>query len=125
MALVLNRLTTFRSWRFCRQFLRLAALAGMVWGLAASPAPAGEQAAREAANYPSRFYGTVESLPRERIGTWVVSGRQIMVTRETRITEKHGRPEPGAYVEVEGSNTGATFTAREISVKRAKQAERP
>lgn len=111
--------------RFFRLIGWLAAVVGIVSGLAVHPAPAGDHEAREAGKYESKFYGTVDSLPQDRIGIWVVNGRQIVVTRETRIKEKHGRSEPGAYVEVEGSNTGETFTAFEISVKRAKQQERP
>lgn len=89
------------------------------------PTPTGDHAARETGRYESKFYGIVDDLPQDRIGVWVVNGRQIVVTRDTRIKEKHGRPEPGAYVEVEGSNTGTTFTASEIAVKRAKTEPEP
>lgn len=101
--------------------VRLAAIAGIASGLAVHPAMADDHGQREPGRHESKFYGTVDNLPQDHIGVWVVNGRQIMVTRDTRIKEKHGRPEPGAYVEVEGSNTGATFTASEISVKRSKQ----
>ena len=39
----------------------------------------------------SKFYGTVQKIPPERVGTWVVNGREILVTRETRIREEYGR----------------------------------
>jgi hypothetical protein len=69
--------------------------------------------------YESKFYGTVEKLPQGMIGTWVINRRDIAITRETRIIERHGKAAPGAYVEVEGVNTGKAFTAHRIEVKRS------
>jgi hypothetical protein len=69
----------------------------------------------------SKFYGTVQKIPPERVGTWVVNGREILITRETRIREEYGTVVEGAYVEVEGNNTGKTFTACKVEVKRAKK----
>jgi hypothetical protein len=83
---------------------------------------AGEQGS--GGNYESNIYGTVEKTPQDEIGTWIVNGRDIIVTRDTRIKEKHGKAEPGAYVKVEGNVTGKTFTAYEIEVKRSKQKDR-
>ncbi len=106
--------------RLFRKTFWLAVVAGIASVLAAYPAPTGDHEAREVGKYESKFYGTVDDLPQDLIGIWVVNGRRIVVTMETRIKEKHDRPEPGAYVGVEGSNTGAMFTASEISVKRTK-----
>jgi len=75
---------------------------------------------RRGGDYESKIYGTVEKLPQGEVGTWVVNGREIVVTKDTRIKEKHGKAEAGAYVEVEGNAAGNTFTAYEIEVKRAK-----
>ena len=69
----------------------------------------------------SKFYGTVEKIPADRIGSWTVNGREIKVTGATRIKEEYGKAVSGAYVEVEGSNTGKVFTADKIEVKRAKK----
>ncbi len=52
--------------------------------------------------YESRFYGTVEKIPEGIVGTWTVNGREITVTKDTKIEEEYGRAEVGAYVEVEG-----------------------
>jgi hypothetical protein len=87
---------------------------------------AGEDGGRRAgdhasgASVQSKIYGTIEKLPQVLVGTWVVRGREIIVTRDTVIKEKHGKPEVGAYVEVEGSVFGNAFTAYEIEVKRSK-----
>ena len=63
-----------------------------------------------------KFYGTIESLPQGGLhGTWIVSGRQVIVTRYTKIEEEHGPVAVGAYVKIEAS--ADSFTAREIEVK--------
>jgi hypothetical protein len=69
----------------------------------------------------SRFYGTVQKIPRGRCGAWIVNGRQILIARETRIVEGYGSAVVGAYVEVEGYNTGKSFNACVVEVKRAKR----
>ncbi len=69
----------------------------------------------------SKFYGAVERIPEGTVGTWVVNGREILVTRDTKVEEEYGRAEVSAYVEVEGGYSGRTFIAREIEVKRAKR----
>jgi hypothetical protein len=69
----------------------------------------------------SRFYGTVQHIPPGRAGVWIVNGRQILVVRETKIAEVYGTAEVGAYVEVEGYNTGKSFNACKVEVKRAKK----
>ena len=68
----------------------------------------------------SKIYGVIEKLTEPKTGTWIVHGREIIVTKNTRIREKHGKAETGAYVEVEGVVDGKTFTAYEIEVKRAR-----
>ena len=65
----------------------------------------------------SKIYGTVEKLPQEVPGAWIVDGNEILVTKDTFIKEDHGRPAVGAYVEVEGSYSGSTFIARKIEIK--------
>ena len=69
----------------------------------------------------SKLYGIVQKIPTDRVGIWTVNSREIQVTRETRITEEYGRVVAGAFVEVEGSNTGKVFSANKIEVKRAKK----
>ncbi len=72
-------------------------------------------------NEPREFYGTVERLAKDNDGAWIVDGKTVRVTRDTRIREKHGKAEVGAYVKVEGSYAGSTFSAREIEVKKPKE----
>jgi len=68
----------------------------------------------------NEFYGTIEKLPKDRIGTWTVSGRKIIVKNNTRIITK-GRPlKVGSVVKIEGSSQGKEFSAWKISVKEAK-----
>jgi hypothetical protein len=65
----------------------------------------------------NKFYGTVEKLPQDIPGTWVVDGKEVLVTKDTIIEEDHGKPAAGAYVEIEGSYSGSTFIARKIEIK--------
>jgi hypothetical protein len=71
--------------------------------------------------YESKIYGKIEKLPASRIGTWIVNGREIVVVSETKIKEKHGKAEPGAYVKVEGNTEGRIFRAYEIEVKESRR----
>lgn len=69
-------------------------------------------------SYRSKFYGTIEKLPAGLSGTWVVNGRSVEVTPQTRIEQKHGRIAVGTYVEINGRSDGRTFTAHKVEVKR-------
>lgn len=72
--------------------------------------------------YGVMLYGTIEEMPESgREGVWIVNGRTIFVTNATLINNKHGAPETGAYVKVEGLYSGSNFTAFEIEVKRSRQ----
>ncbi len=76
---------------------------------------------RDPAGYRSKIYGTVEKLPETGLaGIWIVNGREFIVTERTRLEQKHGLIEPGAYVEIKGIKSENTFTAEKIEVKRAK-----
>lgn len=68
--------------------------------------------------YESKIYGTVQSLPAGMTGIWNVNGREISVSKNTRIKEKYGKAEVGAYVEVEGTASGNTLNAYKVEVKR-------
>ncbi len=70
--------------------------------------------------YESRIYGIVEKCPPGNIGNWTISKRDVKVNKKTRIIEKYGKAEVGAYVEVKGNNTGKTFFASRIEVKRTR-----
>ncbi|CAK8722441.1 MAG: hypothetical protein D3917_15155 [Candidatus Electrothrix sp. AX5] len=66
----------------------------------------------------AKFYGTVETLPQAGFnGVWKIDGREVVVTRNTRIKEEYSRLAVGSIVEVEGRLSGNTFTAYEIEVK--------
>ena len=66
----------------------------------------------------SKFYGTVEALPRTGLnGVWKIDGREVVVTRHTRIKEKDDNLRIGCSVEVKGRFSGNTFTADKIEVK--------
>jgi hypothetical protein len=73
------------------------------------------------AGYRSKIYGTVEKLPETGLsGIWIINGREFVVTERTRLEQKHGLLEPGAYVEIKGIKSENTFTADKVEVKRAK-----
>lgn len=71
--------------------------------------------------YESKIYGTVKKIPEGGLGTWVVNGKEVLVTKDTFIKEERGKATVGAYVEVKGSYDGKTFTAYKIEVKRARR----
>jgi len=47
------------------------------------------------------FYGVIESRPQEKVGQWVVGGRTVKVTPDSRLEADHGPFVVGACVEVE------------------------
>jgi hypothetical protein len=68
--------------------------------------------------YENEFYGTVQQIPENFIGTWIIDGKNIQVNRDTYIEREYGQPGVGSYVEVEGRYIDNTFIARKIKVKR-------
>ena len=68
-----------------------------------------------------KVYGIITHIPQERMGTWIVNRKKILVTTRTRIKEKHGKAETGAYVEVEGDYEGNDFRAYSIKVKKGRR----
>ncbi len=69
-------------------------------------------------NREDKIYGVIEKMPENGFtGTWIVKGREVIVSNSTRIKEKYGRAVPGQYVEVEGRRNGNNFTAYEIEVE--------
>ena len=57
--------------------------------------------------YPGKLYGTVEKLPESGWqGVWIINGREILATGNTKIEEKYGRIAVGALVKVEGNYSG-------------------
>jgi hypothetical protein len=66
----------------------------------------------------AKFYGVVDALPQNGAsGTWLVNGREVLVTHATEIKQKRGNVAVGVYVEVEGHHSGSSFAADEIEVK--------
>ncbi len=64
------------------------------------------------------FYGTIDNLPPNRIGTWTVGGQNVQVTLSTLVSEEHGAAVAGAYVEVTGyAQTDGSTLATKIEVK--------
>ena len=66
------------------------------------------------------FYGTVQKLPQGYIGQWVVDGKTVQVTNETKLDFEHGPAKVGSYVKVEGLTFEGKFIAEEIETKRGK-----
>ncbi len=70
----------------------------------------------------TKFYGTVQTLPQAGLnGVWKIDGREVVVTRNTKIKEEYGKLRIGSPVEVEGRHIDNTFTADEIEVKRGRR----
>jgi hypothetical protein len=118
-----------RSGRFAAELSALMIMGALTAGTAAASGQEGDASYRpregkeqcEEDKVGSRFYGTVQKIPAGRCGAWIVNGRQILVARETKIVEGYGSAVVGAYVEVEGYNTGKSFNACKVEVKRAKK----
>jgi len=66
-----------------------------------------------------KFEGTIEQLPDGTfIGSWVVSGRTVLVNEATRINQEHGAVAVGAYVEIEGrAQADGSIIASKVEVK--------
>ncbi len=64
------------------------------------------------------FNGNVQQMPEYgTMGEWVIGGRTVVVDTKTRIKEKRGKLQMGAYVEVEGRQKDGKFFATEIKTK--------
>ena len=118
-----------RSARFAAELSALMIMGALTAGTAAASGQEGDESywpregkeQCEEDKVGSRFYGTVQKIPAGRCGAWIVNDRQILVARETKIVEGYGSAVVGAYVEVEGYNTGKNFNACKVEVKRAKR----
>ena len=64
--------------------------------------------------------GRVERIPEGILGTWIVNGKEVFVTKHTVVKEELGKAEIGAYVEINGRQTGKTFHAYWIEVRKDK-----
>lgn len=100
--------------------MKAAALVLIIFIASAFPAFSGEYAgdAYAAYQYKSKIYGVVEQIVPGTKGRWIVDGREVIVTPDTRIEEKHGKAAVGAFVEVKGVFSGREFIAKKIEVKR-------
>lgn len=69
---------------------------------------------------PVKFVGKVEKLPgtNTRIGDWVISGRTVKVSQQTKIEVRNGELMVGSLVEVEGVvQTDGSIVATKIEFK--------
>lgn len=66
----------------------------------------------------AKIHGTIEKLPESGlVGTWIVKGKKVNVTKDTNIDEKQGKIAVGVYVEIEGNPKGNVIDAFEIEVE--------
>lgn len=64
------------------------------------------------------FHGNVQQMPEYgTMGEWVIGGRTVVVDTNTKLKEKRGKLQIGAYVEVEGREKDGKFVASEIKTK--------
>lgn len=67
------------------------------------------------------FYGTVQKLPTGGfIGEWIIDGKAVQVTQDTKLDFEHGPAVVGSYVKVEGIPFQGKFIAEEIETKRGR-----
>ncbi|MCI5145918.1 MAG: hypothetical protein D3923_10415 [Candidatus Electrothrix sp. AR3] len=70
----------------------------------------------------AKFYGIVEEIPNGGMaGIWKVNGRNLIVTKNSKVKEKYGAAQVGSYVKVEGCLAGRTFTVYEMEVQESKR----
>jgi hypothetical protein len=50
------------------------------------------------------FYGIIENRPDGKVGTWVIGGRSVEVTKNTDLDEDNGPLKVGSCAEVEIDN---------------------
>lgn len=66
----------------------------------------------------TKMHGKIEKLPKNGLlGTWVVKGRDVIVTKDTHIDERQGKVATGVFIEVEGNTKGNAIEAFEIEVE--------
>ena len=65
------------------------------------------------------FYGQIQSMPANGyIGDWVISGRTVRVTPQTRLKQEDGPFQVGAWVEVKGyEQNDGSIEATKIETK--------
>ncbi|MDH4127617.1 MAG: hypothetical protein OEV44_02605 [Spirochaetota bacterium] len=72
--------------------------------------------------YYYKYYGTINKLPTNGYyGIWIINKRSILVNKKTKIKEKYGKIELGAYVEIEGYYIKDQFVAYKIEVEISKK----
>ena len=69
----------------------------------------------------SKFKGTVQELPAGYIGDWVIDGRIVQVTPNTKIEFENGPAQVGSFVEVKGFRSEGRFIATKIETKRPRR----
>jgi hypothetical protein len=52
------------------------------------------------------FKGIVEKRPEGKAGTWLIAGREVVVTEKTKLEEDDGPLMPGVCAEVEYEGSG-------------------
>jgi hypothetical protein len=64
------------------------------------------------------FGGKVEKMPeKDYVGEWVIDGKTVQVTDDTKIEKEHGELKIGSYVKVEGVTCNGKMMASEIETK--------
>ncbi len=103
--------------------------AGLILVLAGGPAWGSEQEGKEGTKREYRYdekeeakiYGAIENIPEGVYGHWIVNGKNVLVTENTRMEGKHGEVAVGTHVEIEGNYVGKVLDARRFEVKRERR----
>jgi hypothetical protein len=69
----------------------------------------------------TKFKGTVQEMPPGYIGDWVIDGRIVQVTANTKIEFDYGPAQAGSFVEVKGFQAEDRFVATKIETKRPRR----
>jgi len=75
-----------------------------------------EKAKHDKKRCKTKFKGRIEQMPTEFIGDWIVAGRTVRVTEDTKLSGE--TPAVGLVAEVDGLDWGDYVEAEKVKVKK-------
>lgn len=66
----------------------------------------------------SDVYGVVDQRPDTKAGTWMVGGKEVVVSDKVRLDEKHGPAKVGACVKLDYETKGGARYLEKIETKK-------
>lgn len=71
-----------------------------------------------------KLYGNIKSFSLKYPSAWIIKDKKILVTKDTRFDEEHGKISTNSYVEVKGYYKNQTFVATKIEVRKNKKVKK-